>query len=96
MTTDSTPNPIERLERSRVGVGDDLRDSIMIAQINKQQMTVVAFAMNPPRQASSLSDIVEAQFGAGMCSIGVHDESALLNENCRKLRAALQGRKHFC
>src|SRR5205085_12006166 len=44
----------------------------MIAQIDEQQMAVVALAMNPSRQADGLANVLGAQLGAGMGAVGVH------------------------
>jgi hypothetical protein len=44
----------------------------MIAQIDKEQVAVITFAVDPPRQTGRPSRIGEAQRSAGMGSIGVH------------------------
>src|SRR5690242_15251493 len=67
---------LERTERLAVGASDHLRQSIMIAQIDKQYPTVIALPMDPARQLHLLPDFGCAQFGAGMGAIGVHSGPA--------------------
>src|SRR5438270_3981563 len=47
----------------------------MIAQIDEQQLTVVALAMHPARKPDGFADIVEAQRSAAVGTIGVHQEN---------------------
>ena len=95
--TEFHPDPVERLERRRIRVGDDLRNSVMIPQVDEQQMPMVALAMHPARKANGLADIAATQFGAVMGTIGVHDEvGSLSGKLWGKARAALQcGAKHL-
>ena len=44
----------------------------MIAQIDKKQPAMVAFAVNPSGQANLLADVFSPQFCAFMGTIGVH------------------------
>ena len=44
--------------------GDDLRQAVMIAQIDEQQPAMVALAMHPARQADALSDVLAAKLAA--------------------------------
>jgi hypothetical protein len=53
----------------------------VVAQVDEQQLAVIALAMNPARQADRLADVACAQRGAGMGTIGVHQEVGLLAEN---------------
>ena len=55
--------------RRTVGIGHDLRDPVMIAQIDEEQVTVVALAVNPSGQADSFADVGSAQFSAFMRTI---------------------------
>ena len=57
--------------RRTVGIGHNLRDAIMIAQIDEQEIAVVALAVNPARQAGSFADMGRAQFGAFMRTISM-------------------------
>ena len=59
-------------EQRRGGVDHALGDAVVIAQIDKQQMAVIALAVDPPRQPGRTPRIGEAQRGAGMGAIGVH------------------------
>ena len=97
VTTDSTRIRSSVLERRRVRVGDDLRDPVMVAKVDEQQMAVVALAMHPARQADGLTDVAGAQFGAVVGTIGVHDESALLERKIveKSARRASMGRSIF-
>ncbi len=58
-------------ERAR-DVDHALRDSVMVAQIEEQQVPMVTLAMDPARQADGLSDMAAAQRAAGMRAIGMH------------------------
>ena len=49
----------------------------MIAQIDEQQLAVVALAVDPARQADGFANIGGAQRGAIMGAVGVHVESVL-------------------
>ena len=46
----------------------------MVAQVDEQQMAVIALAVDPARQADGLADIARAQLGAAVGAIGVHAE----------------------
>jgi hypothetical protein len=53
----------------------------MVAKVDKQQVAVVAPAMDPSRQADGFADVAEAQLGAGVGTIGVHDQVGSLRGN---------------
>jgi hypothetical protein len=59
----------------------------MIAQVNEQQMAMVALAMDPARQANGLANIAGAQSSAIMGTVGVHEDQGSLGENCGEKRA---------
>ena len=75
-------------KRRRIRIRDDLGDPEMIAQVNEQQMAVVALAVDPAREADGFTDIGDAQLGAAMGAIGVHLETVLVRtmmaENARR------------
>ena len=52
--------------RRAVSIGHNLRDAIMIAEIDEQQIAMIALAVNPARQADSFADVGGAQFSAFM------------------------------
>ena len=54
------------LERLAVGIGHDLREPIVIAQIDEQHPAMVADAMAPARQPDGGADIAVAKRAAGM------------------------------
>jgi hypothetical protein len=55
-----------RRERRAINVKYKLSHAVIIAQINEQQSTMVALAVNPARKANSFADMVQAKFGTGM------------------------------
>jgi hypothetical protein len=54
----------------------------VIAQVDEQQMAVVALSVDPSRQADRFADIAETQVSTAMGTIGVHDQFARWAENC--------------
>ena len=71
----------------------------MVAQVDEQQMAVVALAVHPARQADGFADIACAKVGAAVGAIGVHAESrALLDAEMRAEKRAprFSGRETFC
>ena len=50
-------HPLERRERRVGDVGDDLGEPEMVAQIDEQQIAVVALAVDPARQLDPLADL---------------------------------------
>ena len=90
-------NSIERLECGRLSIGNDLGDSVMIAQVDEQQVPVIALSMHPSRKPDRFADIAQTQGGAGMGTIGVHREMGPFSRKLwRKSRAALHWGKGFC
>ena len=59
MTTELHAEAVKRLKSRRIRVGDDLRDPVMVAEVDEQQMAVVALAVDPARQADGLADVAE-------------------------------------
>jgi hypothetical protein len=53
----------------------------MVTQIDEQQVAVVALAMDPSRQADRFADVAEAQLGAAVGAIGVHNQVGSFGEN---------------
>jgi hypothetical protein len=57
---------------------------------------MIALAMDPSRQAHRFADIAQAKFGAGMGTIGVHDEvDPLAADVLEKRGPRFTGGKHF-
>ena len=46
----------------------------MVAQIDEQQIAVVALAMDPARELDPLADMGRAELSAIVGTIGVHDQ----------------------
>ncbi len=59
----------------------------MVPYVHEQQVTVVAFAVHPSRQADRLADIGSAELSAVMGAIGVHDQVGSLRRNLAGNRA---------
>ena len=47
----------------------------MVAQVDEQQIAVVALAMHPPRQARRVASMVRPELAAGMGAVGMHKDS---------------------
>ncbi len=61
-----------RLEGWAVGIGDDLGEAVVVAQVDEQQAAVVAHAVHPARQPHRLADVARAQASARVGAIAVH------------------------
>ena len=59
-------------EQRRRHVDHALRDAVMVAQIDEQQLAMVALAVHPAGQTRRLPGIGEAERAAGMGAIGMH------------------------
>jgi len=55
-----------------VGLDDTLGNAVMIPEVDKNEMAVIANAMHPAGQARFFSNILGAQFGASMASVTMH------------------------
>ena len=66
------PQALDCSETGRAGVEDDLGQAVMVAQVDKQQIAVIALAVNPARQADLLANIGSAKRGATVGAICVH------------------------
>ena len=54
---------------------------MMIAKIDKQQMSMIALAIDPTREPDRSADVAKAQLGAGVGAIGMHREVDPLAQN---------------
>ena len=54
------------------GIGDDLGQAVMVAQVDEQQAAMVAHAVDPARQADVRADVGLAKGGAGVAAIAMH------------------------
>jgi hypothetical protein len=54
-----------------------LRDAVMIPEINKKQLTMVTFTVNPARQFNSFTNIFGGEIGAMMRTIRMHVSCSL-------------------
>ncbi len=57
---------------SDVGINNNLRQSVVIAQIDEQQAAVVADPMHPARQTNFLANLFRAQLAAIVAPVRVH------------------------
>ena len=60
------------LEGRRIRVGHDLRQAVMVAQIDEQHAAVIAHTMHPAGEPHGLADVAVAQSAAGMGSVAMH------------------------
>ena len=83
------------LERRAVRVGHDLRQAVMVAQIDEQHAAVVADAVAPARQPHVLADVAVAQRAAGVGTIAMHERvrNGYLKKRATRLREARFGRE---
>ena len=70
------------LERWAVGIGDDLGEAVMVAQIDEQHAAVVADAMAPAGKTDLGPDIAVAKIAAFMGAIAVHCRLHCLFDCC--------------
>ena len=61
-----------RAEERPLGLEHDLGDAVVIAQIDEQQLAVVALAVHPAREAHLLADLRGAKLAAVVGAIGMH------------------------
>ena len=91
---------LRRLEGGAVGIGDDLRDAVVIAQVDEQQAAVVAYAVHPARQAHAMTDVGRAQSPAGVRAIAVQPGATLrrlrLTSSLRLSHRAARSRAAIC
>ena len=57
--------------RRTIRVGYDLCDSVMVTQVDEQEVAMIALAVDPAGKANGGIDVVTAQFGAGVGSVGM-------------------------
>ena len=60
------------LEGRRIRIGDDLRQAVVVAQVDEQQPAMVADAVHPARKADGGADVGFPQLGAGMAAVSMH------------------------
>src|SRR5262249_44391126 len=61
------------LEGRTVGVGDTLRDAVMVAQVDEQGPAMITDAVAPAGQPRLLPDIAIAKRAAGLSAVAVHE-----------------------
>ena len=54
-------------------VDDALGQAVVIAQIDEQEVAVVALGVDPPRQPGRSSGVFEPELSAGVGTIGMHE-----------------------
>ena len=87
-----------------VGVGDDLGQPIVVAQVDEQHPAMVADAMDPPGQAHVVADIGLAQRRTGVGAVAVEGglshgrgfpSDRLRSQACRMARRGGEKRMHW-
>jgi len=68
------PRAVEHPERLAARLADNLGQAEMVAQVDKQQIAVIALAMDPAGQANGFADIRGSERGTIMGAICVHEE----------------------
>ena len=63
------PHLFSRGEGGAIGIGDDLGDAVMIAQVDEQQAAMVPHPMHPARQAGAGADLRRGS-GPRRCGFG--------------------------
>jgi hypothetical protein len=61
-----------RLESRRIRIRHDLRQPVMVAQVDEQQAAMIANAMHPARNTDIGADIGLSQLRAGVAAITMH------------------------
>jgi len=67
------PHVRRRPEERRLGMHYDLGDPGMVAQVDEQELAVIAFAMHPAAQACDGADVGAAELAAMVRAVDVHD-----------------------
>ena len=70
VTTLSGRAAFDLLEERARGIDHALGDAVVVAQVDEQQVAVVALAVDPAGEADRLAGVGEAQRAAGMGAIG--------------------------
>ena len=70
----------------------------MVAQVDEDQLAVIAAAVDPAGQADRFADMVDAEIVTGMAAIAVHERSIFSELRARHLltraRAARKEKMH--
>ena len=91
-TTHSERSVSADLERRAVGIGDDLGEAVMVAQVDEQHAAMVADAMAPAGKAHLAADVARAKRAAGMAAIAVHCRlHSLFDRSGRNAESACEG-----
>jgi hypothetical protein len=73
-------------EQRRRHVDDALRDAVMVAQIDKQELAVIALPVHPAGETRALARIAQAQRAASMGAISVHQNGSGAGAKARRQR----------
>ena len=84
------------LERGAVGIGHDLGDPVVVAQVDEQEPAVVAHAVHPAREARGLADVGSAQRAAGVRAVTVERRIRARRRRRGRLPLALLFRFRVC
>ena len=83
------PQRIEHRQRGAVFIGDNLRDAVMIAQIDEQNAAMVALPVNPAGKPHCLANFGRRKLCASVGSVGVHLNSCPVGGYDAKARPAV-------
>ena len=64
---------LDEAEEAAGRVDDDLREAVVVAQVDEEDAAVVAQAEHPAGEADGLARVAGAELVAGMGAIGMHD-----------------------
>jgi hypothetical protein len=60
-------------EGRRIGIHHALGDAVMVAQINKKDAAMIAYAMTPARKADCLAGVRLTRIAAAVGTVAVHN-----------------------
>ena len=66
------PPAVQSLIERALRIDDDLRDAVVVAQVDENDAAVVADAVNPPRDPDLFADLGLAKLPAGVGAIDAH------------------------
>ncbi len=67
-----------KLERRAVGIGDNLGQTVVVAQVDEEHAAMVADAVAPPGEPHDLADVILAQLAAGVRTIAMQGHFRLI------------------
>jgi hypothetical protein len=61
------------LKKASIRMNDNLGDTIVVSQVNKEYAAVIALAKYPPRKPRFATRVFNSQRPACVCSVWMHD-----------------------